>query len=407
MTPPRLTSRVVGWLVAATAGACFLVLAAVLVPWHPVPDGLAAVPADSLFTRAQISRAESYAGQARLLSWSSLGLSLIVVVALAASGLGSAMMRRLPGSWWVRTVLGVALTLLGVRLVTLPFALLLLRLRRDYGLTTQRVPAFLLDLTVSQLVETVGTALVVLLVVGCARRWRTWWPLICATVLGALVVLVSFVYPVLVEPLSNDFTTLGPRQLREEVTELADEMDVQLDDVVVVDASRRTTTLNAWVSGLGSTRRVVLYDNLVTEVPGQQVRSVVAHELAHARHQDVLTGTVLGALGAMAAVGLLGASCTRSDGRRRVAAAATVPVLLALLAVGAQVVAPVENGISRRLELRADADALAATGDPEAFVAVQRALALRSLADPTPPRWSSWWWGSHPGVLERVALARR
>ena len=292
-------------------------------------------------------------------------------------------------------------------LVTLPFAFLLLRRRQDFGLTNQRWPAFVRDLAVSQLVNTVGTALLILLVIACARRWRTWWPLVSGVALGVLVVLVSFVYPVLVEPLSHNFTPLGPGVLREEITELAAEMDVSLDDVVVADASRRTTTLNAWVSGLGSTRRVVLYDNLVDDVPPAQVLSVVAHELAHARHRDVLTGTALGALGAVTVAGLLGLLCTRSGGGRRVRAAATVPALLAVIAVGGQLVAPLENGISRRIELRADVDALAATADPEGFVAMQRSLALRSLADPTPPRWSSWWWGSHPGVLERAALARR
>ncbi len=79
-----------------------------------------------------------------------------------------------------------------------------------------------------------------------------------------------------------------------------------IDDVLVADASRRTTTLNAYVSGFGGTRRVVLYDNLVNDVPQDQALSVVAHELAHARYDDVLVGSLLGAAGAVFGVGLLG-----------------------------------------------------------------------------------------------------
>ena len=89
----------------------------------------------------------------------------------------------------------------------------------------------------------------------------------------------SFVYPVLVEPLFSSFTPLPDGPLRTGVLELAEVEGVHVDDVLEADASRRTTTLNAYVSGFGSTRRVVLYDNLVRDVPEDQVLSVVAHEL--------------------------------------------------------------------------------------------------------------------------------
>ena len=191
--------------------------------------------------------------------------------------------------------------------------------------------------------------------------------------------------------------------------DLADREGVAVDDVLVADASRRTTTLNAYVSGFGGTRRVVLYDTLVDDVPRDEALSVVAHELAHARHDDVVTGTALGAAGALAAVGLLGVAAGRW--RRRgwpgMQEAAVVPVLLAVVAVAGLLAAPVQNGISRQIEIRADVDALRATDDPAAFRALQRRLALRSLADPTPPAWSQWWFGSHPGVLTRTALAIR
>ena len=87
-------------------------------------------------------------------------------------------------------------------------------------------------------------------------------------------------------------------------------------------------------------------------------------------------------------------------------AVALAVLVLALLAVGTLLSSPIQNGISRRIETRADVDALETTQDPESFTALQRALALRSLADPTPPAWSQWWFGSHPTALERVAIAR-
>ena len=182
-----------------------------------------------------------------------------------------------------------------------------------------------------------------------------------------------------------------------------------IDDVLVADASRRTTTLNAYVSGFGSTRRVVLYDNLVEDVPQDQVLSVVAHELAHAKHDDVLTGSLLGVAGAVFGVGLLGLVVGAVGPRRGVAMRdpAVVPLVLALLAIGTLLASPIQNTISRQIETRADVDALEATGDSDAFVAVQRQLMVRSLADPTPPAWSQFWFGSHPTGLTRIAIAQQ
>jgi STE24 endopeptidase len=278
----------------------------------------------------------------------------------------------------------------------------------DYGLSTQDLGAYLLDVGRGVLVQVVMTSLVLLVVVGSARRWQRAWPAVAGGVLALLVVAGSFAYPVLVEPLFNDFESLEDGPFRSAVLDLAEREGVDVDDVLVVDASRRTTTLNAYVSGLGNTRRVVVYDNLVEDVPQDQAMSVVAHELAHARHQDVLVGTTLGAVGAVAGVGVL-ALVVGAWGRRRglsMADPGVVPLVLALVAVGGLLVSPVQSAISRQIELRADVDALQVTDDPEAFIAVQESLASRSLSDPTPPAWSHWWFGSHPTTLERIALAQ-
>ena len=86
---------------------------------------------------------------------------------------------------------------------------------------------------------------------------------------------------------------------------------------------------------------------------------------------------------------------------------AVVPLVLALLALGTLLSSPIENGISRLIETRADVDALEVTHDADSFVEVQRQLALRSLADPTPPAWSQLWFGSHPTGLTRIAIAEQ
>jgi STE24 endopeptidase len=152
---------------------------------------------------------------------------------------------------------------------------------------------------------------------------------------------------------------------------------------------------------------VVLYDNLVNDVPRAETLSVVSHELGHAQHDDVLTGSLLGAVGAFTSIGLLGVIVERRRRGPGIGDPASVPMLLALFAVASVLVLPVENTISRQIETRADVAALETTKDAGAFVTLQRQLALSSLSDPTPASWSQFWFGSHPTVLQRIALARR
>jgi STE24 endopeptidase len=183
------------------------------------------------------------------------------------------------------------------------------------------------------------------------------------------------------------------------------------DDVLVADASRRTTALNAYVSGFGSTRRIVLYDTLLKQAPPAEVELVVAHELGHAKHQDVLTGTLLGALGGAAAVVGLWLLLSWSPLLRRAGVASAgdarvVPLLLALAAVGGLLLTPATNLVSRRIETRADVGSLDLTGDVPTFVESQKRLALSNLSDldPGPVVYALLF--THPSTTERIALAR-
>lgn len=388
-------------LVAGTAAVAFVVTALALVPWDPAPSGTPAPPdASGVFSSAQVARAEEYARWARVWGWGGLAVHLVVVCALGFTR-ARRLVTRIPGPWWVQVALAVAAVTVLLRLATLPFGAAAQEHRLRNGLSGQPWSGWARDVLTATAVSAATTALLLVLLVGLARRWRTAWVPVAAVTCGGLVLVGSLAYPVVVEPLFNDFAPLEQGALRSAVLEVAEREGVSVDDVLVADASRRTTTLNAYVSGIGGTRRVVLYDTLVESVPQDQTMAVVAHELAHARHHDVVVGTVLGAFGAAFAVAVLGLLV----GRERMREAAAVPLVMALFAVGSQLASPVENGISRRIETRADVDALKATGDPVAFSEVQKMLALRSLADPTPPAWSQLWWGSHPTVLERLALA--
>jgi STE24 endopeptidase len=216
---------------------------------------------------------------------------------------------------------------------------------------------------------------------------------------------------VLVEPIFNKFTPMEPGPLRENLVALAQRDGVPVRDVLVADASRRTTALNAYVSGLGPTRRIVVYDTLLTEAPPEEVEAVVAHELGHAKDRDVLTGTLIGALGtaaAVIAVYLLGSwtGLLRRVGADAVTDPRAIALLMALAAVAGLVAAAPQTLVSRRIEARADAHALALTDDPSTVESMERRLATKNLADVDPPRLEYLMFATHPSVVERIAAAR-
>lgn len=405
-----VSQRLVGTWVAGIGVAIFALICWFLVPWQPVAGGSpAAADPSSVFTAAEIARAQDYSQTARWLSLSSYAVGLVFVCLVGLTSAGERLTRRLPGRWWMQLITVVMILVVARRVLTLPWALIVRRRRLDFGLTEQSFAGFARDVLIEVAVSAAVAVIVVATIVGCARRWSRAWPAVAGVGLMLLTLGASYAYPLVIEPLFNNFESLPASPLRDEVLALAEREGVQLDDVLVADASRRTTTLNAYVSGFGSTRRVVLYDNLLSEVPTQQTISVVAHELAHARHNDVVVGTALGASGVLVGVGALAlvVPSSGSAGRRAtVADPAVAPKIVALIAIGTLLAAPIQNAISRHLETRADVGALSATGDGETLEALQRELALRSLSDPSPPAPIQWWFGSHPTTLERIALAR-
>jgi STE24 endopeptidase len=214
-----------------------------------------------------------------------------------------------------------------------------------------------------------------------------------------------------VEPVFNTFTPMPDGQLRSSLLALAEQDGVAVDNVLVADASRRTTTLNAYVSGFGSSRRIVVYDTLLDQAPDAEVKAVVAHELGHAADRDVVTGTALGALGAMAVVFLLylvagWLPLERWLGVSGVGDGRSIAFLLAFVAVVSFVSTPVQSAVSRQIEARADLHALDLTDDPQAFAEMQRRLATVSKSDLTPNRALYPWFGTHPTAASRMAAAR-
>ena len=394
-------------MVAVAGALAFVVVAVLLVPWDPIPGGPLHPPRRRRCSRpSEIQRAEDFTSLARVWSWCLAG-------GLAAGGLRAGLhpARRPAGRPGARTLV-VAGRGRGRRRSALVGRLRHAAVRGrccGAGCSTTACPTRPGAPTPStwpraSAVDVVVTSIALVVLVGVARRWPRAWPAVAGLLLAGLVMLGSFVYPLLVEPLFNHFKPLPDGRCAPRSSRWPTEEGVQVDDVLVADASRRTTTLNAYVSGL----RLV--------APGGRLRQPRRRRRTTARcspWSPTSSATRATTTCSPARCSVRPARCSASgcwgcwSGARRVADPRRVPRVLALVAVATLLASPVQNGISRRIETRADVDALRATGDPAAFVELQKELARTSLADPTPPAWSQFWFGSHPTTLQRIALAER
>ncbi|WP_344937632.1 M48 family metallopeptidase [Sphaerisporangium flaviroseum] len=410
---PRAGGR---WRAAGIAlvvlGAAVAAVVAVTTPWQSLPGAAPAVTPDPArdFTAQQIARADAFDAAVSVPVYLSLAVTLVVAGVLILTPFGAWLVARLRGPWWVRALLGVLALSAVSLLIKWPLGMWYETRLREFGLSTQEWPAWSADRLKSFGVQTVLIAIMVLAVVWLARRFATRWWIPAAAGAFALTVAASFIYPVVVEPLFNDFTPLPPGPLRSDLIAMASRDGVPVEDVLVADASRRTTSLNAYVSGFGATRRIVVYDTLL-RAPANEVELVVAHELGHAKNGDVLYGTLVGALGAAAGACLLFLVVSFRPIRRRagvetVADPRAVGLVLGLMSLAGVLAGPAQNVVSRQIEARADVHALDLTRDPATFAAMQKRLAVTNISDLSPSAFEYVLYASHPTTPQRLALAR-
>lgn len=411
MTPRLWAAVTLAVLLVALA-----IFAAVTIPWHrppaPRPDQLAALdqlPGD------QVARARDFRAELRPGSYGAMALGLIGALLLGLTPVGAWLVtqagRPFGGNWVAQALLGGLAVVLVVEVITLPFAAWRHTVVVRYGISTQSWGAWSVDLLKSWAVGAVIGGVALFGFYAITRLAPRWWWAFGAVGAAGLVVLLSFVVPVLVEPVFNKFTPMAAGPLRSELIELAARDGVPVKDVLVADASRRTRAVNAYVSGLGPTRRIVVYDTMLTEATPAEVVSVTAHELGHAKDNDVLTGTVLAALGTSAAVialYLLGSWgwLLRRAGVDSIGEPRAIGLMIAVVTLAGLVAGPAQAFVSRRVEARADEHALTLTGDPVTFEAMQRRLGTVNLSDPDPPIWEHVMFASHPSTVERMAAAR-
>ena len=412
--PPIVRAMRRTTLVRVGAAAVGMVLVAEAAVWllrpRPAPIASAPVAERDYFTATQIDRGSDFSSGQLWLYVGGLGIELVVLVA-AAAGRPVAVRAALARAGG-RPLLGAAAAGAGVSvavaLATLPVGLAAHDRAVDFGLSIQSTASWLGDAGKSIAIGALLAAAGGVLLASLVRRFpRAWW-IPGSVVALAIAAVLTWLAPVVLAPLFNRFEALpAGSEARAEVLGLARRAGVDVGGVYRVDASRKVRALNAYVDGIGSTRRVVLYDNLLADTDRAQLGSVVAHELGHVKHDDILRGLAFVALAAP--LGLLFAREVAEPLARRAGFApgspGSVPAYALGVALAALVLGIAGNELSRRVEASADGFALDLTHHPRAFIEVQRKLTVSAVGDPDPPAVPHFLLGTHPTAVERIGAA--
>src|SRR3954469_18761877 len=391
--------------VAVAVVAAFVVAEAAVLLLRPRDGVIAPVPVDpgSYFTPAELERARDYRhGQLVLFA-----AGTAIEVALLAW-----LVRRPPARLrgplrrpvLVAAGAGAALSV-GFAAAQLPIGAVSHHRAVDVGLSTQDWGPWLGDAAKSTAIGAVFAGAGAAAALALMRRFPRGWWLPGSVVVVGFAAASLYLGPVVLDPIFNRFTPLPDGRTRADVLALAREADVDVGQVYEVDASRRTTASNAYVTGIGHSKRVVLYDNLLKDFTPGEVRFVVAHELGHVRHRDVPRGLLYLALVApfgMFAVARLG---ERLAGDEEPGSPAALPAMLLAIALIAPAITVISNQLSRQVERSADAFALEATHEPQTQIDFQRRIAIKNVSDPDPPGWVSFLLGTHPTTMQRIGQA--
>lgn len=393
------------WRLPVALVAAVVVAEAAVFGMRPRDRGPEPVPVEAraYFSEAQIEKAEDFrTGQLWIyVAQTALGLAVLALIVRRPPERLAALRRPVLAGAAVAAAISVA-----AAAAALPLSAVARERAKDVGLVTQDWTGWLGDKAKSAGIgagfAAIGGAVLVL---GMRRFGGRWWipGTVAVVAFGAIT---SFAGPVVLDPLFNDFKPLPRGELRSDVLRLAREAGVDVGEVYEMDASRRTTAANAYVNGLGHTKRVVLYDTLIEDFTPAETRMVVAHELGHVHYHDMRNGLIWLAIVAPFGMWATAVLAERLAPRGGALGPRAVPAVALSIAIVVPVLTMISNQLSRDVERRADAFSLQLTDDPQTLIEFQRRIAAKNVSDPDPPALSRFLLGTHPTTLERIGMAK-
>lgn len=220
---------------------------------------------------------------------------------------------------------------------------------------------------------------------------------------------VTIIYPRIITPVFYKMEKLHHGELREKINGMLAKSDMTVNEIYVIDSSRISEAVNAYMTGFGGDKKIVLYDTLIKNYNSDEILSVVAHEICHYREEHVLTGITIASASLFLLLPLLNffLKITGAGNLKAISKPENHTLFIILLIIVLFISKPVRNGISRTLERRADYYSIALTGNPLSFIEIKRKMAEENKTHLLPHKIYSWFYYTHPPVLERIKSAEK
>ncbi|MEW9700807.1 M48 family metallopeptidase [Paenibacillus sp. SI8] len=377
-----------------------------------IPSALSGTVADphTFMTLQEIAKSESLSRIHSLAFFvtSPLQMGLLLVL------LGVAVKFRSAAEKWLQRpffqmMLFVLLFMLLMDVLFLPIDYALFRVDHAYGISNETMAMFWGDHAKDFLVNGFGTIILVWIFRWMMRRSPGRWWLWFWIASIPLILFVTFIQPVVLDPIYNDFQPLQNQELKKEILSLAAQSHIPTDQVYEVNMSERTNAINAYVNGIGGNARIVLWDTILNKLQPQEILTVMAHEMGHYVEKHIYWGIAYGI--ALSFIGFWLAFHAYRFFIRRWGSRlgirgendlAALPVLLLIATIISFASAPAQNAFSRVIEHRADVYAMQLTGDGTSAIHAFQKIAKENLSPVTQPKLIQWFRGSHPTILERI-----
>ena len=356
------------------------------------------------------AKAKAYARLGRRAYFLELGLSALLLAIVLAVNPFRTLDGRVGGYPYGPVAVYFVVLMVGYSLITFPLSVYTgFTLPHRFDMSTQNFRAWLSDSLKGSAIGLVFGLLVVEVIYSLLANVPLYWWLFAAAAMLLFSVVLANLAPVLLVPIFYKLEPLADEELVRRLKALAERAGARVRGVYTMDMSRRTRAANAALMGLGNTRRIVLGDTLVSAYPYDEIEVVLAHELGHHAHNDIVKGIVV-----ETAIGLF--SFWIADqalrfgvgalGLRGLADPAGLPLLALVMGAVSLLASPATAWFTRTIETDADRYALTTTGKARAFAAAMTRLANQNLAELYPPRWVEVVFYDHPPIGKRIAMAR-
>jgi STE24 endopeptidase len=284
---------------------------------------------------------------------------------------------------------------------------------KNYGLSNETAGQWLIDHFKAVGVNLVVSCLIAGLLAVIVRRFPRTWPYGFAAALAPIIAFGIFLSPLIVDPLFNKFELLPQsKPIWAEIHVIAIKAGIGDAKIYVVDKSKQSNEINAYVTGFGPSLRIVLWDTTLKKLDDREIVAIAGHEMGHYVEGHLVIGFALSVAGLFVMFPLIRRLALfwidRYGNRWRLRSLhdpAALALLLLCLQIAFLVTQPISNTISRYIEHRADAFSLGTVRDRIGLARGLVTISKQDLEDPYPPPWEKIWFDDHPPSGERVDFA--